>query len=71
MIPEGYTPCDRLYGKPESDKENKGFLSSRSWHTVSGCRRVSAPLFVAPETGLNDNLNGVERTVSFTVKGHG
>ena len=31
-------------------------------------RRVSAPLFVAPETGLNDNLNGVERTVSFTVK---
>ena len=30
--------------------------------------RVSAPLFVAPETGLNDNLNGVERTVSFTVK---
>ena len=30
-------------------------------------RRVSAPLFVAPETGLNDNLNGVERRVSFTI----
>lgn len=30
--------------------------------------RVSAPLFVRPETGLNDNLNGVERTVSFGVK---
>lgn len=30
--------------------------------------RVSAPLFVRPETGLNDNLNGVERTVSFQVK---
>ena len=27
--------------------------------------RVSAPLFVRPETGLNDNLNGVERPVSF------
>lgn len=27
--------------------------------------RVSAPLFVAPESGLNDNLNGVERPVSF------
>ncbi len=27
--------------------------------------RVSAPLFVRPESGLNDNLNGVERPVSF------
>ncbi len=30
--------------------------------------RVSAPLFVLPETGLNDNLSGVERPVSFEVK---
>lgn len=30
--------------------------------------RVSAPLFVYPETGLNDNLNGVERPVSFEIK---
>jgi aspartate--ammonia ligase len=30
--------------------------------------RVSAPLFVRPETGLNDNLNGVERPVAFDVK---
>lgn len=30
--------------------------------------RVSAPLFVKPETGLNDNLNGIERPVSFDVK---
>ncbi|MGL4687834.1 MAG: aspartate--ammonia ligase, partial [Fusobacteriaceae bacterium] len=30
--------------------------------------RVSAPLFVAPESGLNDNLNGVERAVSFDLK---
>ena len=30
--------------------------------------RVSAPLFVKPETGLNDNLNGVERPVSFGIK---
>ena len=29
--------------------------------------RVSAPLFVRPETGLNDNLNGVERPVSFDI----
>lgn len=30
--------------------------------------RVIAPLFVAPESGLNDNLNGVERPVSFGIK---
>jgi aspartate--ammonia ligase len=30
--------------------------------------RVSAPLFVKPETGLNDDLNGVERPVSFGIK---
>lgn len=29
--------------------------------------RVSAPLFVVPETGLNDNLNGYERAVRFDV----
>ncbi len=30
-------------------------------------RRVSAPLFVNPKTGLNDDLNGVERPVSFDI----
>ncbi len=30
--------------------------------------RVSAPLFVFPESGLNDDLNGIERPVSFDVK---
>ena len=31
-------------------------------------KRVSAPLFVDPKTGLNDDLNGIERPVSFDVK---
>ncbi|MGL6168371.1 MAG: aspartate--ammonia ligase [Fusobacteriaceae bacterium] len=30
--------------------------------------RVSAPLFVTPQSGLNDNLNGIERAVSFDTK---
>lgn len=34
-------------------------------------KRVSAPLFVDPSTGLNDNLNGVERPVSFEVPATG
>ena len=32
---------------------------------------MTAPLFVAPESGLNDNLNGVERPVSFGIKEQG
>ncbi len=31
-------------------------------------QRVSAPLFVDPNSGLNDNLNGVERPVTFGIK---
>ncbi|MBE7093050.1 MAG: aspartate--ammonia ligase [Clostridiales bacterium] len=34
-------------------------------------KRVTAPLFVQPETGLNDDLNGIERAVSFDVKATG
>lgn len=33
--------------------------------------RVSAPLFVRPETGLNDNLTGVEKAVQFNMKNYG
>ena len=31
--------------------------------------RVSAPLFVDPLSGLNDNLNGIERPVTFDIRG--
>ena len=37
----------------------------RQLATELNLTRVSAPLFVRPETGLNDNLSGVERPVSF------
>ena len=33
--------------------------------------RVSAPLFVEPQSGLNDDLNGVERPVSFDIRENG
>lgn len=36
-----------------------------------GLRRVTAPLFVLSGTGINDDLNGVERPVSFDVKAMG
>ena len=39
--------------------------------TELNLHRVTAPLFVTPESGLNDNLNGVERPVSFGIKEQG
>lgn len=33
--------------------------------------RISAPLLVRPETGLNDNLSGVEKAVNFDIRKHG
>ncbi|MDO5725956.1 MAG: aspartate--ammonia ligase [Tissierellia bacterium] len=33
--------------------------------------RISAPLFIRPETGLNDNLTGVEKAVSFDIRKYG
>ncbi|MBE5769278.1 MAG: aspartate--ammonia ligase [Clostridiales bacterium] len=35
--------------------------------TALNLKRVSAPLFVDPATGLNDDLNGVERAVAFDI----
>ena len=64
IIPEGYKPI--LSGR-QTEKAIK-FARDTFQHevvTVLNLQRISAPLFVAPETGLNDNLNGVERPVSF------
>ena len=40
---------------------------SRKLREALGLRRVSAPLFVTEGSGLNDNLNGVERPVDFDI----
>ena len=37
-------------------------------HTIMGLTRVSAPLFLPKSTGLNDDLNGTERKVTFTSR---
>lgn len=67
IIPENYTPVIDFMESQRAIKKIKDFFQQELAYGLS-LRRVSAPLFVAPETGLNDNLNGVERTVSFTVK---
>ncbi len=46
-------------------KQNFQFELSRRLHLI----RATAPLFVDPATGLNDDLNGVERPVAFDIPG--
>ena len=48
-------------------KSIKDFFQ-RKLATVLNLRRVTAPLMVKAGTGINDDLNGVERPISFTVK---
>ncbi|MCI7145848.1 MAG: aspartate--ammonia ligase [Clostridiales bacterium] len=70
FVPENYTPEIDYMESQRAIKKIKDFFQQELAYGLK-LRRVSAPLFVAPETGLNDNLNGVERTVSFTVKDMG
>lgn len=66
IIPENYTPALNLHDTQVGIKTVKDFFQK----TVSeklNLLRVSAPLFVDPASGLNDNLNGVERPVSFDI----
>lgn len=66
-IPEGYTPALNLKETQIAIKKVKDFFQ-RELSAQLNLKRVSAPLFVSPDSGLNDNLNGVERPVSFGVK---
>jgi len=66
-IPDGYRPFLNLKETQIAIKQVKDFFQ-RELAAELNLKRVSAPLFVSPESGLNDNLNGVERPVSFGVK---
>lgn len=67
MIPDGYKADIDIKETEIGIKYCKDFFE-RELAKQLNLTRVSAPLFVKPETGLNDNLNGVERPVSFGVK---
>ena len=67
IFPKDYTSHLNLYETQVAIKTVKDFfqnLLSERLHLL----RVSAPLFVDPSSGLNDNLNGVERPVTFDIK---
>lgn len=64
--PEGYTPRLDLRETEVAIKKLKDYFESALAYELY-LIRVSAPLFVKPETGLNDNLSGTERAVSFDI----
>ena len=64
--PKNYAPKISPMETQRAIKKIKDYFQQELAYGLN-LRRVSAPLFVAPETGLNDNLNGVERRVSFTI----
>ena len=69
-IPEHYAPLLNLYDTQKAI----GLLKRVFEDTLCGnlrLRRVSAPLFVEAASGLNDDLNGVERPVSFDIPAAG
>ena len=67
IIPDGYKSPQTIRETEVAIKEVKDYFE-RALSDALNLTRVSAPLFVKPETGLNDNLNGVERPVAFGIK---
>lgn len=66
-IPADYRAPQPIKETAVAIKEVKDFFE-RALAEELNLTRVSAPLFVRPESGLNDNLNGVERPVSFGIR---
>lgn len=68
--PKNYQPHLNLQQTELGIMKIKDFLQSNLSSELR-LRRVTAPLFVLKGTGLNDDLNGVERAVSFPIKDFG
>lgn len=68
--PKPYTPLLDLQQTEQGIKKTKEFFQ-QNLSAELRLRRVTAPLFVLQGTGLNDDLSGVERAVSFPIKDMG
>ena len=66
IIPKGYETKLSLVETQIAIKTIKDFFE-RELSKQLNIIRVTAPLFVLPETGLNDNLSGAERPVDFKI----
>ena len=69
-IPSGYRPALSLYETQDAISLIKQVFQEQLARALN-LKRVSAPLFVDPSTGLNDDLNGVERPVTFDIPAAG
>lgn len=67
IIPQGYHSELNLHDTQIGIKTVKDFFQNLLAERLN-LSRVTAPIFVDPLSGLNDNLNGVERPVSFGIK---
>lgn len=67
QIPEGYSTSLDLVQTERAIKQVKDFFQLNLAAELR-LRRVTAPLFVLRGTGINDDLNGVERAVNFPIK---
>lgn len=70
ILPSNYQPSLSVRDTEAAIKMIKDYFETELARQLN-LSRVSAPLFVKPETGMNDNLNGVERPVAFDVKSIG
>ena len=66
VIPEGYCPKLDAYDTQRAIAHIKDTFQEE-FSKALNLKRVSAPLFVTENSGLNDNLNGYERPVSFDI----
>lgn len=66
FIPENYKPVLTVMETEAAIADTKRIFE-KYLSAALNLRRISAPMFVRPESGLNDNLNGVERPVAFDV----
>ena len=66
-IPMGYHADLNLHDTQVAIKTVKDFFQQTLAQKLN-LLRVSAPIFVDPSSGLNDNLNGVERPVTFGIR---
>ncbi|MBN2410155.1 aspartate--ammonia ligase [candidate division KSB1 bacterium] len=67
IIPENYHPLLNLKDTEKAIRLIKEFFQINLSFELN-LMRTTAPLFVKSDTGINDNLNGVEKPVSFNVK---
>ena len=67
ILPENYKSSTDLRQTQRAIKFIKDTFQCKLASALN-LERVSAPLFVEEDSGLNDDLNGVERPVSFDLK---